>query len=94
MFDIGQEITWQSQSGGYLKTKVGKILDIVPVNQSLRRRIPDGTPRSRIKFDSPWSLYERIIVAVPRGRGIDYYAPDPSVVEAQMRIKERKRDRE
>lgn len=81
---VDQQVTWESQAGGTWKTKTGTVLAIVPARHRIPSGIiPDGTPKSRIKFDGCVSFVDRVIVAVPRpgGRVVDYYAPRPAIVK-------------
>lgn len=83
---IGQEVTWSSQAGSFWKTKTGKVLAIIPaLGRIPDNLIPADTPNNRIKFDCDTVLFDRVVVAVPRGKGYDYYAPRLGIVERQMK---------
>ena len=72
----GQTVQWTSQAGGYEKTKNGRVLAIIPVNEKLSDHL-DCVPISRIKAQNH-AIIDRVFVAVPRKSGIeDYYAPSP-----------------
>lgn len=83
MYQVGEKVTWTSQSAGSTKTKEGTVHAIVPAKRSAYFFVPDVVPSSSYKFDTNYADYERFIIAVPRGgksTKVDYYCPRPSLL--------------
>ncbi len=86
---VGDKVTWESQSSGYVKTKTGTVITEVPAGHSARRHIPGGAKKSHIKFDVDKSVYDRMLVAVQAGKDgniTHYYCPRKSVLTAQGKL--------
>ena len=93
--EIGEQVTWESQSAGHWKRKTGTVLEIIQKGNRAKR-IPQETLKSHVKFDGRTSMYDRALVAVPAGKDgqiIYYYAPRISVLASVTdRIPEEHKD--
>lgn len=86
MIKVGDVVTWESQARGSWVEKCGTVVAVVPPGESALGRVPAGTKKSHIKFETDIYLRgDRAVVAVPAGAygGLThYYAPRVSVLEA------------
>lgn len=86
MIKVGDVVTWESQARGSWVEKCGTVVAVVPPGESTLGRVPAGTKKSHIKFETDIYLRgDRAVVAVPAGAygGLThYYAPRVSVLEA------------
>ena len=93
--EIGEQVTWESQSAGHWKRTTGTVLEIIPKGNRAQR-IPPETLKSHVKFDGRTSMYDRALVAVPAGKDgqiTHYYAPRISALtSAADRIPEEHKD--
>jgi hypothetical protein len=77
VFNIGDKITWSSQSGGYEKRKTGRIIAILEPGADMLIYLPETAKVSHRKGDR-FSQNKRYLVAVPRPPRMyvtDYYTP-------------------
>ena len=88
MIKVGDVVTWESQARGSWVEKCGTVVAVVPPGGSALGRVPAGTKKSHIKFETDIYLRgDRAVVAVPAGAygGLThYYAPRVSVLEAAV----------
>lgn len=80
--EIGEQVTWESQSAGHWKRKTGTVLEIIQKGNRAKR-IPPEALKSHVRFNSRTSINDRALVAVPAGKDgqiTHYYAPRISVL--------------
>jgi len=80
----GQEVFWVSQSQGTTTKKRGRVVGTVGRSKSAFNLLPEGLPKSRIKFQEFNLTGTRVIVEVPRGgksKLSDFYAPYASMIK-------------
>jgi hypothetical protein len=70
MFTVGTQVRWTSQAGGYRKTKVGIIVDVIPAFDYLTDYLPDEILEQLGRGHLP-RTHESYIVRV----GNKYYWP-------------------
>jgi hypothetical protein len=50
-FEVGDEVEWTSQSGGHVKTKRGKVFEVVPPsNRPVTSYKSFGSPRRHVSY--------------------------------------------
>ena len=83
---VGDNVAWESQSGGSWTKKKGTIVAIVQAGNSAQKLVPMTARKSHIKFDADISRTDRILVAVPAGKNkqiMHYYCPTKRTIELQ-----------
>lgn len=83
----GDKVKWTSQSGGSWKEKIGEVIAEIPAAESAMDHLY-GVKKSHIKFCKDFSVYDRVLVAVPAGKDgqiTHYYCPAKSVLKNERR---------
>jgi hypothetical protein len=79
----GEQVEWLSRRvvGGVYQPIRGIVLGFVGVNEDAFRFIPDSALPSHIRFDGPYSLIERYVIAVQDETRTRYYSPQAGMIE-------------
>lgn len=84
--ESGDKVLWESQARGPWKEKRGVVIAEIPAGRSAKNHVPATAKKSHIKFDKNISEYDRVLVAVPAGKGCKithYYCPCKKILSME-----------